>query len=216
MHRSTGSGVPARARQMRAKPSGDVAARTVNHGQRAALNLGDGLTRSHHTGPVGTLKVATRVRIPLGVPEQERGQTPRQTGRGLRGLRRAAGRATLSPAWRTVLGRWGASDSSLRAMAAPGRHRSWPLDRHAALGDQDRRGDREAGRAAPGERLGGRTPRAGRSASAQDLRRLGRAVDRFEGASLATQHAPGAPPDRCPQSAAAARRRRCEDHDPHP
>ena len=53
---------------MRARPSGNAAARKVIHGQRVALDVEDGHTRSQRAGPGGTLKVATRVRIPLGVP----------------------------------------------------------------------------------------------------------------------------------------------------
>jgi hypothetical protein len=62
-------------RQKRARPGGDVMAPTVNGGRRLGLDLGDDPTRSPLEGPGRSLKLATRVRIPLGVPQVGPGQS---------------------------------------------------------------------------------------------------------------------------------------------
>ena len=124
------------------------------------------------------LKVATRVRIPLGVPDEEAGERPSAVAEGL----------SRSPAChpfvprRTVAGRWRASDSSLRADGRPGFTPVAIPDGEQAMGHQDGGRDRKAGRSAEGERLGGRASGAGRSRPSWDLRRSRGAVDRRQGA----------------------------------
>ena len=110
------------------------------------------------------LKVATRVRIPLGVPAEAPGQRPRNHA----GALSFSGVPSAVPSIGIAAYLAGAMASVRQlpsvTLAAPGPHGPDPLT-GAGVGRHDRRRRGEARRPAPGERLGSRASRTESAAS---------------------------------------------------